>query len=1319
MNCRAPHGLLCAAVTLLLSSFSASVMTLAQIATAPRQITSAIDNADRVTFAGGAPRQVKLARDLGAVSSSTPMHHLAMVLTRSEVRQQALTQFLNDVQNPASPSFHKWLTPTQFGTRFGASTDDVAALTAWLQAQGLTVEKVSPAANVIQFSGSVAQVQAAFNTQLHTLLVHGEQHVANVTAPAIPRALSQAVSGIVGLNDFHPRPTLQKGPNGAFNASTKSIQPNFTLFSGSGTPYLYVVPADASTIYDTPNATLNPNYTGTTYDGTGVTVGVVGDSNLDLSPVTNYREAFLGETSTTLNLPTVIIDGVDPGINGDEEETFLDLEVLGGIAPKAKINYYASDDSDLSSGLFNAIERAIDDNTVSVLSLSFGECEANLGQATNEFVAGEYQQAAAQGITITVSSGDSGSAGCDNDGEAVATNGLAVNGLGSTPYNISVGGTDYDALASNFTQYVTDAVDGKTTDGAPPYWGTALGYVPEEPWNDSTSGNGALADNSPEMLETSSGGSTTDIIAGGGGKSSVYTKPAFQSAVTPADGQRDMPDVAFLAGNGIYNAVWLVCAEGMYGADCSETNGTFTSRSTFAGAGGTSAATPAFAGMIALVVQATGSRQGQANNTLYALAASKYATVFHDVTTGNNSVYCTTGTPDCGTNNFLTGYDAGTGYDLSSGLGSVDAAAMVANWASVATASTATTLAIDGGTSAVSVAHGTSLSFSTAVTPAAGATGSVALVTTQTASASAPTNNGGQITIPLTGGVGSLSYNGLPGGAYTVYAYYSGDGTDTASSSTPVNVNIAAEPSSTLLAVNVYSATTGNQLTGLTAVPYGSFIFADPSVYGTAEGYAASLGRATGTITILDGGSSIGTAPISSSNLASFPSVAAGIYPYAVGTHKLTTTYPGDVSYEADTSNEVDFTVVKGATTISVLPQTASVDSTANDQVQVQVLTSSLASNAPTGTVTLTANGVTLGTSSSLNQSGSLATGLDLSYVTFTVPGSDLNAGANTLTATYVGDSNYSGSTGTGSVTVIPASFTLKVPALAIAAGATAGNTATVTATPANGFAGVVNLSCSVTTSPTSATSPVTCAVNSSVNLTGTGAVTGTLTVTSTASTTGGAYTVMVSGADAVTGKVTASTTTQVTVTAQPAIALTAAGTISIAAGATTDNTTALAITPAGGFTGSVALSCAVSSAPTGAVDPVTCSLSPASVTLSGTAAGSSTLTINSTAPTTTTASLARSRERMRGIGGAVLAFACVVLAPARRRKVITRLALLFASVAVVSISMAGCGGSTSKSGGGGTTTVPGTTAGAYAVTVAASAAGLTSQTVTVSVTVQ
>jgi trimeric autotransporter adhesin len=782
--------------------------------------------------------------------------------------------------------------------------------------------------------------------------------------------------------------------------------------------------------------------------------------------------------------------------------------------------------------------------------------------------------------------------------------------------------------------------------------------------------------------------------------------------MTPKDGKRDLPDVSFLAGNGLYGAVWLICGSGsvFFGPDCQMFNGEFTSKTTFTGAGGTSAATPAFAGMLTLVVQATGSRLGQANNVLYQLAASKYGAVFNDVTTGNNGVVCTSGSPDCGSNGFTTGYDAATGYDQASGLGSVNAAAMLANWSSAAANATATTMQIDGAVAPVSVTHGTSLNFTVGVTPAT-ASGSAALITTQTVAAGSPTNNG-QISVPLTSGAGSLSYNGLPGGAYTVYARYSGDTTDASSSSVPISVNIATESSSTLLAVNAYGPAGGNApLSNLGALPYGSYIFGDATVYGTAEGLNASLGLATGTFTILDGGKTLGTAPMNSANFASFPSMAAGVYPFAVGTHKMTATYPGDASYTANTSNEVDFTVIKGVTTTTVLPASASFASAATDQVQVQIATSSLAL-APSGTVTLTANGTTLGSSSNL-VNGVMFDGTVFSYVTFPVQGSQLAAGANTLSATYAGDNNYLASTGTGNVTVVEAGFSLKAGAIAISAGSATGNTSTISATPSNGFAGVINLSCSVTASPANASSPITCSVPSTVNITGTGAATATLTVSSTASTSGGDYTVTIAGTDAATGHITSSTTTQVTVTGAAGIALTNSGAISFVAGATSGNVSTITVTPSGGFTGAVALSCAVTSAPAAAVDPVTCALQPSSVSISGTPAVTSLLTVSSTARTSAALDH-QSPLFLGGVSGTFVAL-CLFFVPVRRRRQLRGVAML--GILISLGSLMGCGGG--SGGGGGSSPPPsGTTAGVYVITVTSSAAGLSAQSTTVNVTV-
>jgi subtilase family serine protease len=444
---------------------------------------------------------------------------MLLLLSRSAEQQQGLTEMLSDLQNPASPRYHHWLTPAQFGDAFGVNADDLQSVTSWLQSQGFTVTKVAKARNLIEFSGNVAQLQQAFNTQIHRLSIDGTQTMTSVTPVQVPRALAGVIKGLVNLDSAKPHASVTQAARATYDSTAHRIKPDLTLFDSTGAnPILYMDPADAATVYDTPNATLNANYSGTTLDGTGVNVGIVGDSNVDLTAVSNYRQAFLNETSGNVNLPTIVVDGSDPGINGDEIESFLDLEVLGGIAPKAKLYYYTSDSSDLSSGLVNAIGRAIEDNLVSILSISYSSCEANQGAAGNALFAELYQQADAQGITITVSSGDSGPANCDSpNAEHTAANGLAVNALGSTPYNVSVGGTDFDALASDFGTYVDT-----TTSGVSPYFRTALKYIPERPWNDSTRVNTSVSANVPLTIN-----GATNIIAGGSGISSVYAKPDF------------------------------------------------------------------------------------------------------------------------------------------------------------------------------------------------------------------------------------------------------------------------------------------------------------------------------------------------------------------------------------------------------------------------------------------------------------------------------------------------------------------------------------------------------------------------------------------------------------------------------------------------------------------------------------------------------------------------------------------------------------------------------------------------------------------------
>ncbi len=1383
----------------------ASQTLLSSTATISR-IQTPIDESGLVPLRGNVHPLARAEFDRGPAPASMATGRITLLLGRSAAQQQALEQYLADLQNPSSANFHKWLTPAQYGALYGPSDADVATVGSWLEGHGFKVEKIAQARNAIQFSGTVAGLQNTFHTSIHTFAVGGATHYANVSDPQIPAALAAVVAGVGPLNDFHPKTQIVKGGTGHYDAGTHGIQPDFTLFENS-TPYLFMDPADAATIYDTPNTNLNANYaSGTTYDGTGVTLGIVGVSDLTLGDVQNYRMAFLGETAGNVNLPTVIVDGDDPGLNGAGVEALLDNEVSGGIAPKAKVYFYTSADTDLSQGVINAVLRALDDNAASILSMSFGECEAGLGTSGNQFFFETAQQAAAQGISETVSAGDNGSAGCDDfDTQTEAFSGLQVSGLASPPSAIAVGGTDFDVLPGSFATYVM-----ATTNGVAPYYRTALNYIPENPWNQTTTVDTAYAN---DVAYVDSQGNT-NIVAGSGGVSSLYSKPSFQTSLTPNDNARDLPDVSFFASGGDKRALWLVCSDsvtdgntGQNYTDCQTSNGQFVSGTQFEGVGGTSASAPAFAGMLALVSQSQGgARLGQANGVIYQLAKAKYSTVFHDVTVGNNSVPCAAGSSNCGTNNFLTGYNAGTGFDLATGLGSIDIKQLIQNWSSVSLTSTTTSLTINGSTAAYSGVHGASLTFGVGVNPTA-ATGAVAIIDTANVTAGGTTSgpqSNAQFDVALTGGAGTGKWNGLPGGTYTVSARYGGDTSDAASTSTPISVTIGAEASTTALEVNATDPLTGNSI-GLSSIPYGSQTVLDAQITGTAEG-SATQGVATGTVTYLNGSSTLGTASVSGNgNLASWPPVTDSFVALAPATYNVTASYAGDASFKASVSAARAFTIVPAVTTLSAQASLGSITTAQATNISFTITSLENLGAFPGGSVQLTANGKTLATFSSFGKTIVLQGGLPYYELTgsVTVQGSQLAPGtANVITLAYAGDPNYatasttvsvtvtggvgsisltnSGSitvpvggmgsstltvtpaggytgtvnfscsvsgapsitcaaaaakvtgtgaamamltaqtsastapntytatvTGTDSVTgTITAMTTLSIivtqpttPTLFLAnsgpitvvAGATSGNTSTITVTPAGGFTGQVNLTCAVGNSP-GGTNP-TCTVTSPVSIAGTSAATSTLTIVTSGQTTAGSYTFNVNAADAATGTITASTSVPVTVTAAAGIALTSSGNVAVNPGGTPDVT--ITVTPNGGFTGVVKLSCAVTTSVSSPNDEPSCSL-PSTLTISGTTAVTTTLTIFTTAATAGTLDLPLKRFILAGGGGA-LALVLFFGIPARRRAWRVLFTLLAALIVVGTI---GCSGGSTMSGGGGGGGNAGTTPGVYTITV-------------------
>src|SRR5712671_2098741 len=612
------------------------------------RITRYIDDEQRVTLRGNRHPMALTRYDAGAVAPNYRMERMLLTLLPDAAQQDSLNQFVEAQYSSESPYYHQWLTPEQFAERFGASEADTRQIVGWLQGHGLEVEEVTAGRRSIVFSGTAAQVQAAFHTEIHAYKKGVAIHHANAKEPEIPAALAQVVGGVVSLHDFHSEP---------LHAFAQKASPEFTR-GGSH----YLAPADFATIYN-----LGPLYQ-QSINGNGQSIAIVGRSNIRLGDVRQFRSMF----GLPPNDPQIIVNGTDPGIPspGEETEADLDVEWSGAVARNATIKFVVSKSTNSSDGVDLSAQYIVNHNLAPVMSTSFGLCEGWLGSSGNSFLASLWQQAAAQGITVLVSSGDNGAAGCDSASASKAIHGRGVNGLCSTPYSVCVGGTQFSD--SNASLYWSSSNASGTQ-------ASAVSYIPEVVWNESGPGAG--------------------LWSSGGGMSTVYGKPSWQTGSgVPADGKRDVPDVSLTsAGHDGY----LIYQEG----------GLYV-------VGGTSAASPSFAGVMALVVQGTGARQGNANTSFYPLASTQRAggaSVFHDTTSGNNGV------PG------QTGFNAAAGYDQATGLGSVDASVLVSHWsdARIVPAFQATLSA-----NSLSVAAGSNNSVSVNVTVSGGFNAAVAFSVT-------------------------------------------------------------------------------------------------------------------------------------------------------------------------------------------------------------------------------------------------------------------------------------------------------------------------------------------------------------------------------------------------------------------------------------------------------------------------------------------------------------------------------------------------------------------------------------------------------------
>ncbi len=718
------------------------------------RITTTISDESTVQVPNSVQPKVKLGTDVGPTQEDTPLD-MSIRFSMTAAQEAALDQLLADQQNPASPQYHQWLTPAQFAAQFGLSSADIAKVSAWLTSKGFTVTGVGNGGMFISFKGTVGQAQSAFATRIRNISYKGETHFANVTNVSVPSALGGVVEAVTGLHNFRLQPHLH----------ANAVSPKYT---SSLTGNHFIAPGDVYTIYDT-SSLLNNGIT-----GTGESLAVTGEVDINIADITAFRTA--AGLSPVTNLPTTVhANGLDPGPaictscdTGPNEldlaESSIDLEWSGAMAPTASIIFVNALCTLPGTGCgVDAMTWAIDNNLAPIVTTSYGSCEVGWGASDIAAMQLLFKQANVQGQTVLAAAGDEGATDCDTGNSSTqtyadATEGLAVDFPGSSPNVTSVGGTQFN--------------EGNTT-GTTQYWGStngtvgqgsALGYIPEAIWNDI----------SDDFFE-----------GGGGGASAYFTKPAWQQGSgVPNDGARDVPDLSLDAAD-IHDGFLFCMNVAATNGDCS--SGFRNASSDFDTAGGTSFDSQIFGGMLALVEQKIGSRISNANPILYALANnSLYYTpgktvttlpsvVFNDVTSGNNSMPCATGSTECSNGGSL-GYSAAAGYDEASGWGSPNLYNLANSWNLVSP--------LSSGTLGSNVSSTTLLASTTSV--ASGS--SITLTATVTGSAGTPTGtvqfyaNGVALGTPVTlnsSGVATYTYNATCSalGQQAMSASYSGSTT--------------------------------------------------------------------------------------------------------------------------------------------------------------------------------------------------------------------------------------------------------------------------------------------------------------------------------------------------------------------------------------------------------------------------------------------------------------------------------------------------------------------------------------------------------------
>ncbi len=712
----------------------------AQAADHPKPvITGPIDESQLVTLAGNTtPAALRAGNDRGPVSDNLVFDHLLLTLKPAPEAEARLEKLIDEMHRQGSPEYHRWLTAQQLGQRFGLAPQDRETIQRWLKAHGFSINRVYQNGLVIDFAGTAAQIRETFHTEIHNLVLpNGEKHIANMRDPQIPAALAPAIEGVASLHDFFPKSrAMQLGPV-SYDPATHQWQPHFTVQS-QGQTFHTVGPYDSATIYN-----LLPLWQ-RGFTGKGVTIATVEDSNLlHPSDWYAFRNVFGLKDFKDGNFKQIYPNCPNPGQNGDEFEAALDVEWASASAPDANIELSACPNSKTVFGLDLAILNLLDFEPPDIISDSYGLCETITGQTEIALENREAQIATALGVTFFIAQGDTGADECSPVEDFFSHLGINSGDNTASAYAVDVGGTDFMAQYNSDVNGIPVSGYWSAANN-PETKASALSYIPEIPWNDGCTSELIYGDPLFSGGYTQSYGPTGFCnsklgkkyykysVSGSGGPSTCFTgkpsipgvvsgtcqgnpKPSWQTGVPgiPNDGLRDQPDLSLFAANGVWGSFLVTCMsdKNQGGAPCSAQNDAL-----LLGGGGTSYASPTMAGIQALVDQKYG-KQGNANYVYYALAAGQFnkqgakacnasqttgglpapSCIFNDITLGDMDIPCgqdpkvfsydcygdgtkILGELSTSTSASEPAYPATVGYDLATGLGSVNATRLFDAW---------------------------------------------------------------------------------------------------------------------------------------------------------------------------------------------------------------------------------------------------------------------------------------------------------------------------------------------------------------------------------------------------------------------------------------------------------------------------------------------------------------------------------------------------------------------------------------------------------------------------------------------------------------